>query len=142
MRKMGKVTKLFCSMLILVMSVMFLQGCGEDEPQKVDVAGKIYTYTGDSFGDLEFDHFTIAINEDGTFSYYEGMLSSYIGFGKWSVEGDILTLTEDDEVCYPFVHYFRIDGDDLLYIEEGSSNFIYTKVKDGERFTGTLNAEH
>ncbi len=139
---MSRVERLICSMLVLVMSVMFLQGCGEQASQQVDVAGRVYTYTGETFGGMDFDSFTISINEDGTYSYYESMLSSYIGFGKWSVEGDILTLTEDDKIGYPFVYYFKIDGEDILYIEEGSSNFIYTDVKDGERFTGASNAEH
>lgn len=27
--------------------------------------------------------FTIHINDDGTFSYYEGLLSNYLGIGVW-----------------------------------------------------------
>lgn len=132
--KMSKMSKVLCGILVFMM-LLAVSGCEQDF-QQVDVAGRVYTYTGETFGGMDFDSFTISINEDGTYSYYESMLSSYIGFGKWSVEGDVLTLTEDDKIGYPFVYYFKIDGEDILYIEEGSSSFIYTDVKDGERFTG------
>lgn len=31
-------------------------------------------------------------------------------------------------------NFFRIDGEELVFVEDGSSNFIYMKVQDGERF--------
>lgn len=38
---------------------------------------------------------------------------------------------------YPFVNRFKVDGSDLVFLSEDSSNFLYVKVVDGERFTGT-----
>lgn len=87
---------------------------------------KTYVYEKGGFG----SDFSLTLNEDGTFTYYAGMLSSYIGYGKWSVQGNILTITETNDR----VNRFRINGDDLVFISEGSENFMYVKVGDGERF--------
>lgn len=98
------------------------------------IAGKTYVYSGDSYSDLEYDRFTITIHQDGTFTYYESPLSSYIGNGVCSVQGGVLTLSDETSGGAERINYFKIDGDDLVFIEENSSNFIYVKVKDGERF--------
>jgi len=84
---------------------------------------------GDGFG----GDFTITLRADGSFTYYEGGLSSYIGAGKWSVSGDILTL--EDETGVPKVNHFRMEGNDLIFQAKGSSNFIYVKVADGSAFS-------
>lgn len=131
---MSRLKEIFFVCLIFFMVMPLLQGCGNSETEPNPIVGKIYTYTGKSFGDMENDYFTISINEDGTFTYCESMFSSYIGFGTWSVKDGILTLSDDDKIGYPLVNYFLIDGNDIVFIEEESSNFIYIDVKDGERF--------
>ena len=108
-----------------------LASCGSQTASPEEqVAGKVYTYEGEGFG----SSFSITVSEDGSFTYYEGGLSSYIGSGRWSVEDDVLTLTDDTGV--PIVNHFRIDGDDLIFAEADSSNFLYVDVKDGEVFRG------
>jgi len=92
--------------------------------------GKTYVYENKGI----MGSFTITLCNDGTFSYYEGMASSYIGFGSWKRDGDNITLTDDGYGGLGLVNHFRIDGDDLIFVEDGSSNFIYVKVQDGERF--------
>ena len=89
----------------------------------------LYLYEGDGFG----GDFTITLRTDGSFTYYEGGLSSYIGAGKWSVSGDILTL--EDETGVPKVNRFRMEGNDLIFQANGSTNFIYVKVADGAVFS-------
>lgn len=110
--------------------IIALAGCGKSV-QKSDVAGKTYVYEKDGFG----GDFAITLNVDGTFSYYEGLLSSYIGIGTWVLEGDALVLSDDEDVGYKFVNYFRVDDGCLAFQEERSSNFLYVKVSDGERFS-------
>ena len=124
--------RLMLAFFALFASVLLLQGCSSDS--YINVAGKTYTYTVEPESGLDFDRFQIKLNSDGTFTYYECMFSSYLGFGNWSVEGDVLTLTDDNEY-HPRENSFRIDGDDLIFIENGSDNFLYIKVADGERFT-------
>ena len=89
----------------------------------------LYLYEEDGFG----GDFTISLRADGSFTYYEGALSSYIGAGKWSVSGDILTL--EDETGVPKVNRFRMEGNDLIFQAKGSTNFIYVKVADGAVFS-------
>lgn len=127
--------KRICTVLCFIMFIMLLQGCGSPKKEST-VAGKMYTYTGESFSNMENDDFVISINEDGTFTYCESMFSSYIGIGEWSVEDGILTLSDDNKMGYPLVNHFMIDGEDIVFVEEDSSNFVYVEVKDGERFTG------
>ena len=92
-----------------------------------DVANKIYTYTEEGFG----GDFTITIRDDGTASFYEGYLSSYIGEGTWKIENGMLYLNDST-----FKNIFKVHDNDLEFIEEGSMNFPYVKVKNGEKFIG------
>ena len=76
--------------------------------------------------------FTITLGEDGTFTYYEGFLSSYIGIGAWSLSDGVLTLRENSD--YGFVFRFAVTDGALCYLAEGSDRFLYVDVADGERF--------
>ena len=111
-------------------ALLLLQGCSSPE-STIAIAGKTYTYEAEPETGSYLDRFTIRLNTDGTFTYYETLISSYIGVGNWSVDGDVLTLADD---YYSLKNSFRIDGNDLIFIENGSTNFIYVKVSDGERF--------
>ena len=122
---------LISAFLALFISVLMLQGCSS--PDNInDVAGKTYTYNVEPESGLELDRFRINLNPDGTFTYYEAVYSSYLGIGNWSVNGDVLTLADD---YYSLKNSFRIDGNDLIFMENGSTNFLYIKVSDGDRFT-------
>lgn len=84
-----------------------------------------YVYEKGGFG----GEFTIDVKDDGTFLYYEGMLSSYIGTGDWRSEGDTLILT--DEL---FTNRFTIGDDALIWRENGSDGFLYVRTEDGDLF--------
>lgn len=116
-------------LLVLLLCFSLLTACGQTEKiyTAEDVAGKAYTYEKDGFG----GSFTISLFEDGTFHYYEGMLSSYIGLGTWTVEDGVLTLKDES---FHFRNRFRIGAEELIFLAEDSSNFMYLTVKDGERF--------
>ena len=95
-----------------------------------DIAGKTYVYENEG----SMGNFTINLYDDGTFTYYEGLASSYFGVGSWQMDGSIVTLTDDEELGFPLINKFIMDGDDLVFTEQDSSNFIYVKVEEGERF--------
>ena len=99
-------------LLIFVFTVACLYGltaCNQknlvDKNVQNMIVGNTYVYEKDGFG----GDFIININEDGTFSYYEGALSSYIGMGKWTLEGNTLCLADDEETGDSFVNYFKVD---------------------------------
>lgn len=66
--------------------------------------------------------------ENGLFQYYETPISSYIGFGKYRLDGDILTI-EDNRV-----NRFRLEDERLVWLAEGSDNFTFVKLTDGATF--------
>lgn len=70
--------------------------------------------------------------KDGTFSYYEGMLSSHIGLGNWTVKDGILTLTE--KYGNKRTYRFSAAAGALVFIGEGSDRFVYVSVMDGDKF--------
>lgn len=120
--------KKFLVLVLASIAVLALAGCGKGKER---VAGKVYTYEKEGFG----SSFTITVEKNGSFSYYEGMLSSYKGSGKWSVSGDVLTLT-DTGIEPAIINRFLIDGDHLVYLAENSKNFLYVTVEDGDVFLG------
>lgn len=75
--------------------------------------------------------FTITFNEDGSYWYYEGSLSSYIGSGSWEITDDIVVLTENVKGS---VIRLKIQDDAIVYSAENSDNFYYITVRDGDRF--------
>jgi len=130
--------------IILVLMFSFgVIGCSDPkEMTKDDIVDKIYTYEKDGCG----SDFTIQIKSDGTFSYYEGALSSHIGMGEWSYSDGILTLFEktsrfitDKEMEEVILSYcFLVEKDSLLFVGKDSDNFRYVKVEDGEKFFGSI----
>lgn len=115
--------------LSLVLTLI-LMGCGGKTVYPGNIADKTYVYEKDGFG----GDFAITINSDGSFRYYEGYLSSYIGNGTWELKEDVLCLSDDENTGNSFKNYFIVDGESLVFTEENSSNFMYVKVSDGEKF--------
>lgn len=81
--------------------------------------------------------FSIYLAADGHFSYCAGLLSSYIGLGRWTWDGETLCLEDeglkDSKGIQRF--YFTLDGGDLIFQAERSDEFMYVDVADGERFS-------
>ncbi len=91
-----------------------------------------YRYEGEGFG----GDFTVTLNADGTYAFYEGPLSSYLGMGTWDVYDDTVYLTEDEETGFAlrFVFRFVPEADALVYLAGGSDTFPCVNVPDGGRF--------
>ena len=109
---------------ILVMLIS-LSGCGKNTDYASYVVGKSFVYEKEGIG----GDFKIDINEDGTFFYIEGLASSWIGEGSWSIEDNMIILTDTK-----FQNRFEIRKGKLIFRSEGSDNFTYITVKDGEAF--------
>ena len=114
---------------ILAFGMLAAVACKKTESDpKPAVAAGTYVWEKEGFG----GDFTITLREDGTYEYYEGFLSSYIGTGTWTVEDGVLILTEQGG--YDFVYRFTVQDGALVYRTAGSSAFIYVKAADGDRF--------
>ena len=89
----------------------------------------------EGFGDI--DKFTITLNEDGTYQYYETVISSFFGMGNYEIDGDTVTIVAEmpgvnGTVTHTFK--FKANGKTLVYIADGSDNFTYIKLPDGAVF--------
>ena len=131
--------------LICALCLALFAACGQTEPVYTaeDVAGKTYIYEKEGCG----SSFTIDLFADGTFQYYEGMLSSYIGMGTWTLDENNVLCMKDQEMyrfgedfttMEPYVrtNYFKVEEDRLVWTAENSDNFLYVDVVDGDRFFG------
>lgn len=113
---------------MLIITVFSLSGC---QNAGKSPAGKVFIYEKEGWvGD-----FTICVEKDGTFSYFVGFWSSYVGYGEWSYENGILTLSDTTLKDHPQVFRFLVKGDDIAFIEENSDDF-YVDVADGDIFHG------
>lgn len=122
--------RLTLSILAAALLCAGFTGCARQITES-DLAGKTYVYEKDGFG----GDFTITLNNDGTFTYSEGFLSSYLGVGKWKLDGGELILTDNKETGRPLENRFKIADGELVFQAEASSNFIYVKAADGEKFS-------
>ena len=97
-------------------------------PKNTSIAGT-YRYEGEGFG----GDFTITLNADGTYTFYEGPLSSYMGMGTWTVVDDVVRMTEGD-AGFDLSFTFGVEEDALIYRSAGSNAFPYVALTDGVRF--------
>lgn len=81
--------------------------------------------------------FYILLRANGTFEYYEGGLSSYIGMGTWSCDGETLCLADRvlENTHGIQYYYFKVAEGALIFQAEDSAEFMYLDVADGERFS-------
>lgn len=93
-----------------------------------------YRYEGDGFG----GDFTVTLEADGTFTYSEGPLSSWLGYGEWFADAFTLALSEDSSPGHSYV--FIPAGDALVFLAEESSAFPRIRVPDHGRFVKTAPA--
>ena len=93
---------------------------------KSAIAGKIFAYEKEGAS----GYCTLSFNENGRFLYSPGKMSSYMGGGDWKIDGDIVSLIGMVDKTI----YLKITDDTLVYIAEGSDEFPYMEIKDGEKF--------
>ena len=106
-----------------------LLGLDNDEITDSDrsaIAGKIFAYEKEG----AVGYCTLSFNENGRFLYSPGKISSYMGGGDWKIDGDTVSLIGMENKTV----YLKITDDTLVYIAEGSDEFPYMDIKDGEKF--------
>lgn len=123
---------------IFLFALLFLlSACGKTE----DLTLKSGVYTLKNNQEDILGDFTITVNDDGTYEWYESPLSSYIGSGHYSIEGDMVTFKDDGDGCSNEIRYYRIKNDKLLFISEGSKNYSFVPLDDGAVFEWTGSGE-
>ncbi len=100
------------------------------QEKRTRIAGN-YRYEGGGFG----GDFDITLNADGTYTFYEGFLSSYLGGGEWIEYRNAIDMTELNGLDLHFT--FGYEGDTIVYLALGSDAFPYVQVPDMGRFVRT-----
>ncbi len=122
--------KILAIILLASLALIAFSACAQEN---YDFVNKTYIYEKFGMGGA----FTIMINEDGTFSYNEGAESEYTANGIWTYKNGIITLDDNLGEELKIVNQFSVVDGGLIFIEEGSTNFIGVKVANGERFIDT-----
>ena len=118
--------RIIAALAVIAILALSLVACTEES---YSFAGKTYIYSS-----LVNDgSFTIKINDDGTYEYHVPTYNVHIA-GEWEYVDDTLTLIEPTEDEYYMRHNFRVDGENLAYVAEGSSGFPFGTISDGDQF--------
>lgn len=99
-----------------------------EESATASIAGT-YKFEGEGFG----GDFTITLNADGTYEFYEGPLSSYMGMGTWNACDDVIHMTEGN-AGFALSFTFGVEDNVLIYLSAESDAFPYVALSDGARF--------
>lgn len=82
--------------------------------------------------------FSITLNEDGTYRYFERGISSHIGMGGYTFKDDIVTLVDGNipgvNGSLTCTYKFRFEDGKLIFLAEESDDFMYIKLPDGAEF--------
>ena len=84
-------------------------------------------YTRPGFG----SDAVISINEDGTYSYSPGALSSFFDQGNWQLKGNRLTMYSAGGDKW----YFTVKGDTLEFVEGETEMIVKTYLEKGQIFS-------
>lgn len=84
------------------------------------------------------ERFTITLDEDGSFTYYESLTAAHVGMGSYEIKGDRVILTDSTIPGFGSmltkVFTFRYEDGKLIYLADESDAFIYTDLPDGTVF--------
>ena len=136
--------KFFALLLTVLVPLLMFVSCDtgkpnetESEPVKAvdsdEISGFYYR-----MNDNGFDSFSITLYDDGTYTYYETMVSSHIGHGTYTVDKNLITLTDNQIPTlsgasqYTFKFEYR-DGK-LFFLADRSDQFMYVHLPDGAVF--------
>jgi len=116
----------------------------EEQPYVFDEERVYYyslnAYTLNGMASDKLINFSISFLPDGTYTWYESPISSFIGTGTYSIEEGILTMTDDAEMTgTERLNRFKVSENSLLFVSEGSDNFNMVKLADGEEFVLGVN---
>ena len=82
--------------------------------------------------------FTITLSPNGSYSYYETAISSHMGFGRYTIDGNIITIVDDDiptasgSRTYTFKFEYR--DEKLFFLASESDSFMYVDLPEGAEF--------
>ena len=140
---MRKIVALSLSLILVITALASCDFYRTNETESASESESLQDKTNEIYGtywrlnDNYPDSFTVTLYPDGTYHYYETMISSHIGNGKYTVEDNVVTLIDDIPTYEGSkTYYFKFEYRDgkLIYLAEGSNNFMYIHLPDGVEF--------
>ena len=120
-------------LLVFFLVLAALPSCAGREQEPDTVYG---TYARPNANGL--DSFTVTLMEDGTYWYYATSISSHLGHGNYTLEGDVVTLTDTQipgvSGSLTHTYCFSYTNGTLVYLAESSDQFMYVNLPDGAVF--------
>lgn len=127
------ITAMLIAVLLAPYAFRFSRACAivSDNMWAQGAEMRVYKYdTGDDCWE-----FTINLYKDGSFAYCEGLLSSYLGFGTWVRQGNVIRFDErrgENEIKH---YYFEVKPDALVLDTILARRFFYLTVLDNTEFS-------
>ena len=122
-----------CAIAILILSAILVSCQPSLANSPEDVCGLYARPNANGF-----DAFTITLNPDGTYQYFETMISSHLGFGSYTVEDGIVTLVDSQipgvNGSLTHTYQFKYADGKLIFLAEESDSFMYINLPDGAEF--------
>ena len=121
--------KTIALILAVLLTVLALSACGTKSSVTPEEVAGHYRRKNDIF--------SIVLNADSTYQYYESEISSHIGMGNYTIDGDVITLEDKfPGLSGPITCYFRFRYEDgkLFFLADQSDQFMYVKLPDGATF--------
>lgn len=114
--------------LSMVLILLFLTACNSNNVV-ITVKDGTYVLEQTETKAVALPKITIS-NDDISFTYDD--LSSYLPYGTYTIEGDILTMTTTDG---KYKYLFQVKGDKLSFQKDGSSEVNLTDNRFGIKIT-------
>lgn len=134
---MKKITKVLAILMALTLMVSFT-ACGKNKKTGSGKGSSVVSADADFFGKYVFagsdaaHESIIVLGEDGSFTFTFSHLSSYVGYGQYTLKDDVLTLkTDDGQYHYTFK---VVDGTLVLDGKNSSKETWNGEFKDGSVF--------
>ena len=137
--------KRFIVLLLAVLTVFpLLVSCDSKQTSETESNTETVSDLDEIYGfycrmnDNGVDSFSITLYEDGTYTYYETLISSHVGYGEYSVDGNVITLTElippGETNGTNRIFKFKYQDNKLIFVKSGSDEFLYADLPDGAEF--------
>lgn len=124
--------------VLAVLAIVTALGAGSIRKILFGEPASIYgTYVRENKNDIL--PFSITLNEDGSYQYFECGISSHIGMGGYTFKDDTVTLVDGNipgvNGSLTRTYKFRFENGKLVFLAEESDDFMYIKLPDGAEFT-------
>lgn len=124
--------------VLTVLAIVTALGAGSIHKILFGEPASIYgTYVRENKNDIL--PFSITLNEDGSYQYFECGISSHIGMGGYTFKDDTVTLVDGNipgvNGSLTCTYKFRFENGKLVFLAEESDDFMYIKLPDGAEFT-------